>query len=70
MGDLGSGPYRFGDIVLVRAVERSSLGPVRAKMIKEGMIYSPAHGFLDFTVPRFDEFLRRAIPDPLDTAVV
>ena len=70
MADLDTGPYRFGDIVLVRAVEHSSLGPVRAKMIKEGMIYSPAHGFLDFTAPFFDEFLRRAIPDPLDMAVV
>ncbi|MCR2832205.1 ATP-binding protein [Acidithiobacillus ferrooxidans] len=70
MAELGSGPYRFGDIVSAMAVEHSALGPVRAKMIKEGMIYSPAHGLLDFTVPLFDEFLRRAIPDPRDTAVV
>jgi hypothetical protein len=27
------------------------------------MIYSPAHGMMAFTVPLFDEFLRRTIPD-------
>jgi hypothetical protein len=26
------------------------------------MIYSPAHGDMAFTVPLFDEFMRRAIP--------
>lgn len=27
------------------------------------MIYSPAHGDLAFTVPLFDEFMARAIPE-------
>jgi hypothetical protein len=36
---------------------------VRAKLIKKGMIYSPAHGEIDFTVPLFDEFMIRAIPN-------
>lgn len=35
---------------------------MRAKLIKKGMIYSPAHGDIDFTVPLFDEFMIRAIP--------
>jgi hypothetical protein len=35
---------------------------VRAKLIKKGMIYSPAHGDMAFTVPLFDEFMVRAIP--------
>ncbi|WP_232834312.1 hypothetical protein [Rhodoferax ferrireducens] len=39
------------------------IGPVRAKLIKKGMIYSPAHGDMAFTVPLFDEFMIRAIPD-------
>ncbi len=41
----------------------ASLGPVRAKLIKKGMIYSPAYGDIAFTVPLFDEFMVRAIPD-------
>jgi len=36
---------------------------VLLKLIKKGMIYSPAHGDIDFTVPLFDEFMRRAIPN-------
>lgn len=41
----------------------SSLGPVRAKLIKKGMIYSPTHGDMAFTVPVFDDFMRRAMSD-------
>lgn len=39
-----------------------SMGPVRAKLIRKGMIYSPAHGDLAFTVPLFDEFMIRQMP--------
>jgi hypothetical protein len=41
----------------------TSLAPVRAKLIKKGMIYSPAHGELAFTVPLFNEFMVRTIPN-------
>jgi len=27
------------------------------------MVYSPAHGDMAFTVPLFDEFLMRTVPD-------
>jgi len=27
------------------------------------MVYSPAHGDTAFTVPMFDEYLRRTMPD-------
>jgi len=47
----------------VLGVKINSLGPVRAKLIKKGMIYSPTHGDMAFTVPLFDEFMRRAIPE-------
>ena len=59
---LGPGPQRTGDIADTLSVKISSLGPVRAKLIKKGIIYSPAHGDIAFTVPLFDEFMVRAIP--------
>lgn len=62
MAELGAGPQRTGDIAGVLGLKVTSLGPVRAKLIKKGMIYSPAHGDMAFTVPLFDEFMRRAIP--------
>ena len=62
MAELGSGPVRTGDIADTLRVRIGSLGPVRAKLIKKGMIYSPAHGDMAFTVPLFNEFMIRAIP--------
>jgi hypothetical protein len=64
MADLGAGPSRTGDIADRLGVKLSTLGPVRARLIKKGMIYSPLHGEMAFTVPLFDEFMRRAIPAP------
>ena len=58
----GAGAHRRGDIADKLGVKVTSLGPVRAKLIKKGMIYSPAHGDMDFTVPLFNEFMIRAIP--------
>ncbi|MCX6177993.1 MAG: ATP-binding protein [Chlorobiales bacterium] len=64
MAELGQGPYHTTDISGMLGVESSTaLSPVRSKLIKKGMIYSPSHGLLNFTVPLFDEFMRRAIPD-------
>jgi hypothetical protein len=62
MAELGPGPHRSGDIAaeLDRAV--SSLGPVRSQLIVKGMIWSPNHGDTAFTVPLFDEFMRRIMP--------
>jgi len=61
MAYLGAGPCRTGDIA--DALGEKKLGPVRANLIKKGMIYSPAHGDMAFTVPLFDEFMCRTIPD-------
>lgn len=63
MADLGPGPHRSGVIAdaLGRRVE--STGPLRSGLIRKGMIWSPAHGETAFTVPLFDEFMRRAIPE-------
>lgn len=62
MADLGEGAHRTGDIADVLGVKVTSLGPVRAKLINKGMIYSPAHGDLAFTVPLFSDFMIRIIP--------
>jgi hypothetical protein len=62
MAELGPGPHRSGDIAdeLGRGV--SSFGPVRNTLIAKGMIWSPNHGDTAFTVPLFDEFMRRIMP--------
>jgi hypothetical protein len=60
---LGAGAHRSGDIADALKVKINSLGPTRANLIKKGMIYSPAHGDIAFTVPLFDEFMLRAMPN-------
>ncbi|MHB8422967.1 MAG: AAA family ATPase [Leptospirales bacterium] len=62
MAELGPGPHRSGDIAekLGRAVQ--SLGPLRSNLISKGMIWSPTHGDTAFTVPLFDEFMKRIMP--------
>ncbi len=62
MAGLGPGPYRSADIAEALGVKISSIGPVRSSLIQKGMIYSPAHGDVAFTVPLFDQFMLRAIP--------
>lgn len=62
MAELGSGPFRSGDIAEKLGVRSQSLGPCRSSLISKGMIYSPAFGDTTFTVPLFDEYMRRAMP--------
>ena len=60
---LGPGPHRSGDIAAALGVKVESVAPRRSDLIAKGMIYSPAHGDTAFTVPLFDQFLLRALPD-------
>ncbi len=59
MARLGSGPYRSSDVADVLGEKLTAMGPRRAQIIAKGMIYSPAHGDIAFTVPLFDEYLKR-----------
>ena len=59
MASIGDGPYAMNDIAKILGKKLSSLGPVRANTISKGMIYSTEHGFLDFSVPLFADFMRR-----------
>lgn len=62
MSELGEGPHRSGDIAGVLQRSSQSLGPIRSSLISKGMIWSPNHGDTAFTVPMFDEFMRRIMP--------
>jgi hypothetical protein len=64
MAELGPGPHRSGDIAARLGVRVESVAPRRSGLISKGMLYSPAHGDTAFTVPLFDEFLRRVMPEP------
>jgi AAA ATPase domain len=59
MAKLGSGPYRSSDIAVALGETHQSLGPRRSQIIAKGMIYSPSHGDIAFTVPMFNDYLIR-----------
>lgn len=62
LADLGDGAKRSGDVAERLGVKVTTIGPTRSKLIKKGMVYSPQHGETAFTVPLFDEYMRRAMP--------
>ena len=63
MAELGPGPHRSGDIADELNRKVSSLAPLRAQLISKGMVWSPDHGDTAFSVPLFDQFMKRIIPD-------
>ena len=63
MAELGPGPHRSGDIADCLDRKVTALGPTRNQLIAKGMIWSPNHGDTAFTVPLFDEFMKRIMPD-------
>jgi hypothetical protein len=63
MAEADDGATRTGEIADRLGVKITSLGPLRATLMRKGMIYSPAHGELAFTAPLYAEFLRRVMPE-------
>lgn len=63
LAELGANPQRSGEIAHLLGVKSESVAPLRNGLIKKGMIYSPAHGDTAFTVPLFDEFMKRIMPE-------
>ena len=62
LAELGTEPQRSGDIAKLLGKPVEKVAPLRSQLISKGMIYSPAHGDTAFTVPLFEEFLMRKIP--------
>jgi hypothetical protein len=62
MAEMGPGPHRSGEIAAKLSIDVTTAGSLRTGLIRKGMIYGPAHGETAFTVPMFDDYMRRAIP--------
>lgn len=62
LAELGGEPQKSSDVAKAMGRTASSLGPTRDSLIKKGMIYAPEHGLIAFTVPLFDEFMKREMP--------
>ena len=62
MAELGPEPQKASDVARVMGRESTQVGPTRAELIDMGLLYTPEHGYAAFTVPDFDQFLKRAVP--------
>lgn len=63
LAELGADPQRSGDIAEMLGFDVQNAAPLRNNLIKKGMIYSPKHGDTAFTVPLFEGFMKRIMPD-------
>ncbi|MDH3368516.1 MAG: ATP-binding protein [Acidimicrobiia bacterium] len=61
MASLGAGPYGSGEVAAAMGKTTTQVGPHRDTLIKRGLCYSPRHGIIAFTVPMFDQFVRRSM---------
>lgn len=62
MAELGPAPARSTAVADVLGTTVKQVAPVRDELIKKGLAYSPERGLVAFTVPKFDDFMKRAIP--------
>ena len=63
MAELSPGPVRSGDVANLLVKKTTALGPTRDGLLRKALCYSPRWGEIDFTVPMFDRFMKRWIPD-------
>jgi hypothetical protein len=63
MAELGPEPQLAGDVARLLSRSSQQCAPTRSTLIEKGLLYTPSHGYAAFTVPHFDQFMRRSVPD-------
>lgn len=63
MAQLGPESQKAADVAGIMGRESTQLAPTRSELISMGLLYTPSHGYAGFTVPHFDRFMLRAVPD-------
>ena len=69
MAELGPEPQLAGRVAELLNRTSQQCGPTRKQLIDKGLLYTTDHGYAAFTVPRFDQYLKRAIPELSPPAV-
>lgn len=63
MAELGPDPQKAADVAATMGRDSTQVGTTRAELIAMGLLYTPEHGYAAFTVPHFDKFMLRAVPE-------
>jgi len=64
MAELETSPMKSADVARLLGKTTTAVGPVRDRLLKKALCYSPRWGELGFTVPMFDQFMKRWMPWP------
>jgi hypothetical protein len=59
LAEFGPGSHSTGDLSELLGKKPGQLAKRRESLIQKGMIFQPSYGKQEFTVPLFDEFMRR-----------
>jgi len=62
MATLGAGPSRSGDVAAALGMDVTAASSLRTGLIRKGMVYQSDYGMTAYTVPMFDDFMRRIMP--------
>jgi hypothetical protein len=62
MAELGPGVVRSAEIAALLRKKTTQVAPVRDTLMKKALCFSPRFNELAFTVPMFDQFMKRWIP--------
>ena len=63
MAELGPEAQSAADVARVLRRTSAQCGPTRSQLIEKGLLFTPSHGYAAFTVPHFDRFMLRAVPE-------
>lgn len=59
MAELGSESQKASEVAEILGKGSGQVAPLRARLINKGLLYTPRYGYAKFTVPQFDQFMRR-----------
>jgi hypothetical protein len=63
MAELGHGPYKSGAVAAKLGRKTTAVSMIRQRLLDKGLIYATEdYGHVDFTVPRFTDFMVRHMP--------
>lgn len=63
MAEFGDEPANSTAVATLLDLTVKQAAPIRDEVIKKGMAYSPKRGLVAFTVPKFDEYMKRVMED-------
>jgi len=64
LASLGPGPHRSGEVAAAGGRTTSEVSAVRDRLMREGVVYAPRYGWIEFAIPHFDSHVRRTLPPP------